>query len=255
MDTEDIIVYGGLAYLWLTYGNRGVPVSIGSGFPPGTVPGSNNPPGVVPTGINTGTGTVTDPSLIPLQASINQQINQMNADIAAGVSVATAAISIIATIAHISAAVAGPIGAAVAAVALLVKNLLSDTHLYANALVQRYENPFGQGVISIIQKVTDELNAGTLTLEDATNARDAVVGGWALYQAKMHEIMTQGTDWYIVAAQSLNNLDNQYLGETLPNGKTLGAGEGGAYGDQPNYGFMSSWIDWLNGRVANLGGI
>ena len=142
-----------------------------------------------------------------------------------------------------------------AAVAILVKSLVSDVHLYANALVQQYENPFGQGVIAIIQKVTDELNAGTLTLDDATNARDAVVGGWTLYQAKMHEIQNQGTDWYIVATQSLNNLDNQYLGEQLPNGKVLGAGMDGVYGDMPNYGFMSNWIDWLNQRVSTLGGV
>lgn len=251
MDTEDIIVYGGLAYLWLTYGNRGVPVSI---VPPGTVPISNNPPGVIPTGVNTGTGTVTDPTLIPAQQSINQQIIQFNNDIAAGATVATAAIGILASLHILTAAVAGPIGAAIAAVAILVKSLVSDVHLYANALVNRYENPFGQGVIAIVNKIADELNNGTLTLDDATNARDAVIGGWVLYQAKMHEIQTQGTDWYIVATQSLNNLDNQYLGETLPNGKTLGAGMGGAYGDQPNYGFMSSWIDWLNGRVSYLGG-
>jgi hypothetical protein len=252
MDMEDVLVYGGLLYLYFTHTQTGVTYSGGS-VPP--IPISNNPPGVVPTGINTGTGTVTDPSLIPAQQSINQQIIQFNNDIAAGVSVATAAIGILASLHILTAAVAGPIGAAIAGVAILIKSLISDVHKYASALVNQYENPFGQGVISIIQKISDELNAGTLTLQDAANARDAVIGGWTLYQAKMHEIQTQGTDWYIVATQSLNNLDNQYLGQTLPNGKTLGAGEGGAYGDQPNYGFMSTWIDWLNQRVTSLGGV
>jgi len=252
MDAEDILVYGGLLWLYFTYSSPGVSYP---GPVPQPVPIGNNPPGVIPTGVNQGTGTVTDPSLIPAQQSINQQIIQFNNDINAGASVAVAAVGILASLHLLTAAVAGPIGAAIAGIAILVKSLVSDVHLYANALVNQYENPFGQGVISIIQKITDELNAGTLTLEDATNARDAVVGGWTLYRAKMHEIQTQGTDWYIVSTQSLNNLDNEYLGETLPNGKTLGAGMDGVYGNQPNYGFMSTWIDWLNGRVTSLGGV
>jgi hypothetical protein len=255
LDTEDILVYGGLLYLYFTTTGGGVSYSGGPVPNPNPVPVSNNPPGVVPTGSNTGTGTVTNPALIPAQSSINQQIIQFNNDIGAGASVAVAGVGILASLSVLPVAVAGPIGAAIAGVVVLVRSLVSHAHLYASSLVQNYENPFGQGVIAVIQKITDELNAGTLTLEDATNARDAVVGAWVLYQGVMHEIQSQGTDWYIVATQSLNNLDNQYLGETLPNGKTLGVGMGGAYGDQPNYGFMSSWIDWLNQRVTSLGGV
>jgi hypothetical protein len=250
MDGLELLLLGGLVYYFYTRSSFASPVSLPVYQPLSPVP--NVPSPVIPP--YAGVGTVTDPTLIPAQQSINSQIAQFNADLNAGATVATAAVGILASLHVLTAAVAGPIGAAIAGVVILVKSLVSDVHLYANALVNQYENPFGQGVIAIIQQITKEFEGGTLTQTDATNARDAVVAGWALYQAKMHEIQTQGTDWYIVATQSLNNLDNQYMGTTLPNGKTLGVGMGGAFGDTPDYGFMSSWIDWLNRMVLYTGG-
>ncbi len=249
MDSGDILLLGIAAYFYFEYAGTGA-LRYPSGSSVPVPPGSS----LYPPNVGAGGGVVTSPLVIPSQSAINQQVSNINTDISAVAGIGTAVVGTLASLSVISAAVAGPIGAAIAAVALLVKNLISDTHYYANQLVQRYENPFGQGVIQIITAVNNEFNNGTLTLTDAQGARDAVVIAWQNYQDAMHNIQTQGSDWYIVATQSLNNLDNQYLGVTLPNGKTLGAGEGGAYGDTPNYGFMSSWIDWLNQRVTELGG-
>lgn len=131
------------------------------------------------------------------------------------------------------------IGAAIAGITALVIALRTDVHLYADQLVQ-YENPFGAYVIQVIQHETQSWNAGTLTCADAQAFHTALQDAWAHYQNTMHQFMTRGTDWLIVAKQSLNNLDNQYRGETLPNGKVLAMGMGGQY---PN-GFMSTWLNW-----------
>jgi hypothetical protein len=253
------VVLGFLAYELLAPRSTYTGIVPGQPFTPmGTsvIPGTNllSPAGSI---ASTPTPIVTSSLVIPAQSAINMQVSQLNQDIGAGAALGTAGLAIAAAIAgpaSMIAAVAGPIGAAIAAVALIVKNLISDIHLYANQLVQRYENPFGNAVLALIQEVNSEWNAGTLTVVDALAARNGLQDAWDQYEAQMHQIQTQGTDWYIVATQSLNNLDNQYLGQTLPNGKTLGAGMGGAYGNQLNYGFMSSWLDWMNRVVSSLGG-
>jgi hypothetical protein len=134
------------------------------------------------------------------------------------------------------------IGAAVAGVIALVFALRSKTHLYANEIVQHYENPFGQYVIQIITHMDNSSTAGTLTCSDSQAMIQAVETAWQNYQDALHQLMNQSTDWLIVAKQSLNNLDNQYRGETLPNGKVLDLGMGGVYPD----GFMTHWIQWMH---------
>lgn len=245
MADNDILVIGGLglAYYWYSQSRPRTPyypVNPSTGQPYTTPP--------------PGTSVVTSPLVIPAQGAINQQITAQNQDITAVAAIGSSVISGLVAAGTITGPVGAAIAAAIAGIVLLVRNLLSDTHLYANQLVQKYENPFGQGVIQIITQIENETNAGTLTLSDATAARDAVTLAWDDYQNAMHNIQTQGTDWYIVSTQSLNNLDNQYYGTTLPNGKTLGSGMGGVYGETPNYGFMSTWMDWLNQTVVNEGG-
>jgi hypothetical protein len=216
--------------------------------------------------LNAGTGlTVNQLSQIPTTATtltqaqanqvITQQIAQQNQDInvIGGLVTSGAGVGIAALIQ--AGAITGPvgaaIGAAIGAVILLVKTLISDTHLYANQLVQKYENPFAQNFIAVIQAVTDALNAGTLNQSSVIAAYNALYVSWQNYEATMHQLQTTSADWNIVATQSLNNLDNQYLGVTLSNGKTLGAGEGGVYGTTPDYGFVSSWLDWLKSLLSD----
>lgn len=139
------------------------------------------------------------------------------------------------------------IGAAIAGVVALVFALRSDTHLFANQLVQKYENPFGDYVIQIIQHETDEFNRSALTKADASAYYQAVYTSWQNYQDVMHQLMARSTDWLIVAKQSLNNLDNQYRGEVLPNGKRLDVGMGGVY---PR-GFMTTWLGWMQDRIGD----
>jgi hypothetical protein len=185
-------------------------------------------------------------------ADVGAAIGTQNNNIAAIGGVAAAAAAGILGAFAATASLAGPIGAAIAGIALLIKQLVSDTHLFANEIVQKYENPFGQFVIQIVQQVTTELNDGTLTLGDANSAYAAVSNAWLQYQQRMTQLASQGTDWYIVTHQSLNNLDNQFKGERLPNGKVLTVGMNGAYGTKDGYGFMSSWLDWLQARVTQL---
>ena len=128
----------------------------------------------------------------------------------------------------------------------LVFALRSDTHLYADQLVQKYENPFGDYVIQIIQHETDEFNRQVLTKGDATAYVQAVRTSWENYQEVMLQLMGRSTNWLIVAKQSLNNLDNQYKDEVLPNGKRLDVGMGGVYPD----GFMTTWLRWMDARAA-----
>lgn len=149
----------------------------------------------------------------------------------------------------LSAAAWTGIGAAVAGAIALVYALRSTTHLKANELVSKYENPFGQFVIRVVSGEGQMMNAGTLTKTDALAALAATQKAWSDYKAQMFALMTQGPDWVIVAKQSLNNLDNMYKGEKLSNGKVLGVGMGGAFGQQADYGFMSTWIDWMTARV------
>jgi hypothetical protein len=139
------------------------------------------------------------------------------------------------------------IGAAIAGVVALVFALRSDTHLFADQLVQKYENPFGDYVIQIIGHETDEFNRQALSKADANAYFQAVRTAWEKYQDVMHQLMARSTDWLIVSKQSLNNLDNQYRDEVLPNGKRLDVGMGGVY---PN-GFMTQWLAWMEARTVD----
>src|SRR5438105_3932565 len=73
------------------------------------------------------------------------------------------------------------IGAAIAGIIVLVYTLRSTTHLYANELVQKYENPFGQYVIAIITHETNAWTAHTLLQTDAQAFYDAVRISWEHY--------------------------------------------------------------------------
>lgn len=133
------------------------------------------------------------------------------------------------------------IGAAVAGIVALVFAFLSDAHDDANVIVQKYENPFGQYVISIVKGLNSLLENQTLTSGDAQAAYTAVSQSWTNYRNEMLGIEAKGGDWLIVAKQSLNNLNNEGQGETLSNGKRLGLGMNGDYPD----GFMTSWLAWM----------
>lgn len=245
-----LLLFGIVGFILYRYENPGLSYT------------GSNPMALPITPANAGTGlTVNQVSQIPTQATsivqaqanqaITQQIQTQNLAINIAGSVASTVIGSLAAAHILAASLAGPIGAAVAAAILIVKSLISDTHLYANQLVQKYENPFGQAFIAVIQELENAYNAGTLTQNEVEAAYQGLGASWQNYEQIMHQLQNTGTDWYIVATQSLNNLDNEYLGVTLPNGKVLGAGEGGAYGDQPNYGFVSTWMDWVKGLFTD----
>lgn len=244
---ERLLLFGGLLYLLMQ--DRGVhyapPVTTTPTLPP------NAGTGLTQNQINQMAIGASTPIQAQANQTINQEIVQQNQAINVAGSIATTTISTLLATHVLTAAVAGPIGAAIAAAILVVKMLISDTHLYANELVTKYENPFGQRFIDVIQEVTNQLNAHTLTQSDVVSAYQGLQGAWQSYEATMHQLQGSNSDWYIVATQSLNNLDNQYMGVTLPNGKHLTAGMGGQYGDTPDYGFVSSWLDWLEGLLKD----
>lgn len=144
------------------------------------------------------------------------------------------------------------IGGIIAGVFVLVTKLISDTHLYANALVKSYENPFGDYWIKGIGILDNGWQDGTLSSNDVKAIYNALNVAWNNYRAAMFDLMGRSRDWEIVTKQSLNNLNNEFLGEKLWNGKTLGAGMGGAYGSVRDNGFITNWLNWTRGRIEYL---
>lgn len=254
MDTTEILILLGLAYLY--FQNQQSTAAGGSNalLPSALQPGTSSlPSGLVPAEL----AQMATVAATPLQAAANQEINtkiaaqsQTITAIGGGVEAAASVL-----IAHLVTAgsMAGPvgaaIGAAIAGIVLLVKTLVSDTHLYANELVQKYQNPFGDFLIKLVTATSDELNARTLTTLEVEAAYQALDQAWTNYQNQLHQLAQTSTDWDIVVMQSLNFLDNQYMGQTTPNGHTLGVGGNGQYGSTPDYGMVSSWLDWFKGLL------
>lgn len=140
------------------------------------------------------------------------------------------------------------IGAFVVGAFAVIMALRSNVHLYANALVQNYENPFGDFFIKSIQAVQAGVPAHTLSSDDVSDIYNALNTSWSNYRLVLLDLMSRSEDWLIVTKQSLNNLDNEYQGERLPNGKVLGLGQGGAYPD----GFVTTWLSWLRTQIVYL---
>jgi hypothetical protein len=137
------------------------------------------------------------------------------------------------------------IGGIIAAAFVLLESLRTYGHLYANQLVEKYENPFGSYFTQAINAVDRGWQDGSMSSTDIKQIYNALFVAWQNYRAAMMDLIGRGSYWEIVAKQSLNNLNNEYQGERLSNGKVLTVGMGGAY---PN-GFVTDWLAWLQGRI------
>jgi hypothetical protein len=140
------------------------------------------------------------------------------------------------------------VGGIIAGVFALVAALRSETHKYASVLVDKYENPFGNYFIQAQQSTQRGIGDGSLGADDVKQVYNGVYVAWGNYKAAMDDLIRRGGDWEIVAKQSLNNLNNEYKGERLSNGKVLGVGMGGAFPD----GFINFWFAWYEQQVAQL---
>jgi hypothetical protein len=142
------------------------------------------------------------------------------------------------------------VGGIIAGAFAVVTALRTYGHLYANSIVEHYENPFGDYFIQAIQAVDRGWQDGSMSSLDVKQLYNALYVAWNNYRAAMFELIGRGKEWEIVAKQSLNNLNNEFQGERLSNGKVLGQGMGGAYPE----GFVTSWLNWLAGRISYLEG-
>jgi hypothetical protein len=144
------------------------------------------------------------------------------------------------------------IGGIVAAAFAVIQALRSNTHLYADAVVQNYENPFGQYWNQAIAVVDRGWQAdGSLSSLDVKSIYNALFVAWNNYRAAMLELIGRGGDWEIVAKQSLFNLNEEFAGERLSNGRVLtpGSSQGGAFGTT---GYVNFWLNWTQGRIEYL---
>jgi hypothetical protein len=252
--TKRLLIFGGIVYLLSREQGTLFP-SIASPYPTPVGPGMLPSQGLTPNQISQLPTVSNIPAVQNANASVTQAIVNQNAEInVAGTAISTGAnIGIAALIS--AGSLAGPIGtaigAAIGALITLVKTFVSDEHLYANALVNDYQNPFGNNFIALVNATANALNARTLTLTEVQAAYNAAATSWANFENILHQLQSQSSQWYIVATQALNFFDNQYMGVTLPNGKVLGVGGDGQYGDTPNYGMMSSWLAWFQGLLTD----
>lgn len=166
----------------------------------------------------------TNPALLQTVNQNNNALNQqVQVDIAtgntvvkslatsagAGIGAAGASIAGSTTFIGLSATAWTGVGAAVAGIFILINALRSDAHLYANELVQKYENPFGKYIIQLYQAVQAGITSmGTLSSADAAALTNAAVQAWAQYQVAMANFQSRGGEWNLVATQSLQNLDS-----------------------------------------------
>jgi len=144
-----------------------------------------------------------------------------------GASLAGAGVSTGLLLLGAKAAIAGPIAAAVAGAIILIATLVSHTHLFANELVQHYENPFAQMLGRIIDAKDAGIAQGILARSDLEKYYNATAYIWNQYHLAMAGLIAKGGDWAVVAKQSLNNLNNEYkdelngrvgMGGQFPNG-------------------------------------
>lgn len=131
------------------------------------------------------------------------------------------------------------VGGIVAGIFTLIAALRSDTHLYANEIVQKYENPFGQQVIAAYQQLQAATGSGSMSSVDAASLTNAVVTGWANYQAVMNQFQARGGDWNIVATQSLQNLDSA-------------KGEGGTFNLNPALPKTALGNGWMTAVIQQM---
>jgi hypothetical protein len=131
------------------------------------------------------------------------------------------------------------VGGIVAGIFAIVSALRSNTHEYANVLVQKYENPYSAKIIAAYQQLQAAVTSSGMTSADATSLTNAVIYSWAQYQDAMNQFIAKGGDWRTVATQSLENLDSA-------------KGEGGTFNLNPALPKTALGNGWMTAVIQQM---
>lgn len=104
--------------------------------------------------------------------------------------------------------------AAAIAGALIIKKFVGQGRKTANEFVQNVQNPFGSNLSNIVDTFDAAKKAGTLTLEQAQESKNALTELWSSFVSTANQFATQGDNEAKVVKQAFDSL-SQYFGTDL----------------------------------------
>lgn len=120
----------------------------------------------------------------------------------------------------VSAATAGPIGAAVAAVVVGFAMIRGTAHLVANEWTLRVQTPFGDALKAIVDEKDRSIREGSATSRSVSYARQATQTLWNRYHNEAAKFRQVDKDHAIVIDQSYETLDYRFTAD----GRKVGTG-------------------------------
>ncbi len=102
-----------------------------------------------------------------------------------------------------------PIAAAAAAALIIFGHAIGNAHKQANEFVQKFQNPFGDAFLQIVDSNNKLYAAGRQTYEGAVAAQEQVTTLWATFTKQANEFAKQGGDQAKVVKQALAVLNPQ----------------------------------------------